>query len=318
MYFPYLYGRQMELLALRDLATDLAGWANIVPVIEPVMAKPGDLGRCLSELQEARSPLYLIVNPSQGQLRDGVPDAWRERVGEFIANASLLYPAHQVTTEEDASAVQAFYQRFSNRRVAVVLRQPRISPQDLAEQLADRDAIVFVHTSANPRAYLQGLPAGKCVEVAASFNALARNADYSGSEWFSSSHLEFANDGRPGFSDFGPLPTTFRLQGGQAGAAAIHLTYRNDDGSLWIQHFVSDTTDRDQGDATSKIAEAVVKLAAEVDTNAEKFVESAGLQTLLANQVLELGGNKRQQIVHHLATVAVCLGETESPPTDLD
>jgi len=308
----------MELLALRDLATDLAGWANIVPVIEPVMAKPGDLGRCLSELQESRSPAYLIVNPSQGQLRDRVPEAWGECVAQFIPNGSLLYPAHQVSTEDDASALLAFYRRFPDRRVAVVLRQPRIAPEDLAVQVANRDAIVFVHTSANPRAYLRGLPAGKCVEVAASFNALARNADYNGSEWFSSSHLEFVNDGRAGFSDFGPLPTTFSLQGGQAGAAAIHLTYRNDDGALWIQHFVSDTTDRDQGDPTSKIAEAVAKVAAEVDANPEKFVESAGLRTLLANLVLELGGNKRQQLVHHLTTVAVCLGETECPPTDLD
>jgi hypothetical protein len=313
MYFPYFYGRQMELLALRDLALDLAGWGNTVPVIEPVMAKPGDLGRCLSALQEAGSPLYLIVNPSQGQFRDGVPDAWGERVGEFFPNASLLYPAYQVSTEDDVRTLQAFFQRFPDRRVAVVLRQPRMAPRDLAEQLADRDAISFIHTSANPRAYLEGIPAGKCVEVAASFNALARNADYSGSEWFSSSHLEFVSDGRPGFSDFGPLPTTFSLQGGQAGAAAMHLTYQNDDGTLWIEHFVSDTTDRDEGDATSKIAEAVLKIAAEVDMNPEKFVESAGLQTLLANQVLELGGNKRQQLVHHLTTVAVCLGEAETP-----
>lgn len=32
MYFPYLYGRQNELLALRDIADDIAN-LNITPVI---------------------------------------------------------------------------------------------------------------------------------------------------------------------------------------------------------------------------------------------------------------------------------------------
>ncbi|MCV7287491.1 sce7725 family protein [Mycolicibacterium wolinskyi] len=318
MYFPYLYGRQYELLALRDVATDLAGWNNITPVIEPVMAKPGDLGRCLRRLQEVRSPMYLIVNPSQGEFETGVPDTWRQPISEFVADTSLVYPTHQVISEADAATLSEFLERFQGRRVGVVLRQPHISAQDLAAEVDDRDVIVFVHASANPRTYLRELPAGKCVEVAASFNEQARNADYGAPEWFTSSHLEFANDGRPGFSDFGPLPRTFSFGGGRPGAVAIHLSYSDGDGSLWIHHFVSDTTDRDLGDAASKIAEAVRKLEAEVESNPEKFVETAGLQAYLANQVLGLPSNKRQQLIHHLATVAASLGDIERPATNLD
>ncbi|MBB5166489.1 sce7725 family protein [Mycobacterium sp. AZCC_0083] len=184
-------------------------------------------------------------------------------------------------------------------------------------QLADRDAIVFVHTSANPRTYLRELPPAKCVEVAASFNGQTRNADYGAAEWFSNSHLDFIGDGRPGFSDFGPLPTTFSLRGGPAGAAAIHLIYSVDGGTLWIQHFVSDTVDRNEGDAASKIAEAVEKLAGEVAVDPEKFLETAGLQSFLANRVLDLGSSKRQQLIHHLSTVAASLDERERPATDL-
>lgn len=318
MYFPYFYGRRMELLALRDVAIDLAGWGNITPVIEPVMSNPGDLSTCLSRLREVHASAYLIVNPNQGQFVSGVPTAWHQRVSEFVADASLIYPAHQVSSAADAASLGAFFERFEGRRVGVVLRQPHISTQDLAEMVGDRDAIVFVHGSANSRAYLRELPTAKSVEVVASFNEQPRNADYGAPEWFTSSHLEFAGEGRPGFSDFGPLPRTFSLTGGPAGAVAIHLVYAAGEGSLWIQHFVSDTTDRDEGDAASKIAEAGAKVVAEVENNPQKFVDTAGLQAFLTNQVLGLGSNKRQQLVHHLSAVAVYLGEAERPPTDLD
>ncbi|MBB5166490.1 sce7725 family protein [Mycobacterium sp. AZCC_0083] len=126
MYFPYFYGRQMELLALRDVATDLAGW-SITPVIEPVMTNPRDIASCLRRLRDAHSALYLVVNPSQGEFLNGVPDEWRQGVGDFVADASLVYPAHQVISEADAANLPAFLHRFPDRRVAIVLRQPHIA-----------------------------------------------------------------------------------------------------------------------------------------------------------------------------------------------
>lgn len=36
MYYPYLRGKQFELLALREFANESANNRNIVPIIEPV------------------------------------------------------------------------------------------------------------------------------------------------------------------------------------------------------------------------------------------------------------------------------------------
>lgn len=316
MYFPYFYGRQVELLALRDVATDLAGRGVITPIIEPVMSKPGNLTTCLAKLQETGASLYLIVNPSQGELSSGVPENWRQNVSKVVAEDKAVFPTHQISTQADVAALPGFCEQFRDRRTGVVLRQPHIAPIDLAAQISDHDAIVFVHASADPRVYLQGLPPDKCIEIVPSFTEQARNADYGAPEWFTSSHLQFTKDGRSGFSDFGPLSRTFSLTGGRAGAVAIHLTYPHRDRSLWIQHFVSDTTDRDEGDVASKIAEAVAKLAAEVEENPDRFVETQGIRAYLANQVLNLPINKRQQIIHHLATIADVL--TENSTQDLD
>lgn len=322
MYFPYLYGRRFELLALRDIADQLAGWGNIVPVVEPVNVDPGDLRRCLRTLQEKRARLYLITNPSSGDFTSEGRDEWRQSADTFVEDTALVCPAHQIASQSDAEALAAFFQEFEDRPVGVVVRTQDLAPQDLATLIAGRDATVFVHKSANPRAYLRELPTEQTVEVEAAFQEQARNADYIGAEWFSSSHLEFAEAQRPGFSDFGPLPTTFREGGGPPGAVAVHLTYARADG-LWIQHFVSDSTIVGEGDNVSKIGEATAKVAAEVADDPGKFVQSVGLQAYLSQRVNNLAGNKRQQITHHLATVAESFNppspeEAAGRPTDLD
>ncbi|MFI2842332.1 sce7725 family protein [Mycolicibacterium sp. PDY-3] len=319
MYFPYLYGRKNELLALRDVSADIQK-LNITPVIEPAMAQPNGLVTCVQRLQDVGSSLDLIFNPSQGQFGAGIPGTWRQPIDELIAAADVVKPTFQIVSDADAAALPTFLQRFAGRSVGVVLRQPRISARDLASLLKGRDALVLVHTSANPRTYLRDLPTDLCVGVAASFDEQARNADFGDAEWFTADHLNFVTDGRPGFSDFGPLPTTFSLSGGPAGAVAIHLTHKAEDGTLWVQHFVSDTTDRDEGDVVSKIAEAVAKIAAEVTGDPDKFVETPGLRMFLENRVLDLGSSKRQQLVHHFHTVADALSSqpADSGAVDLD
>lgn len=312
MYFPYLYGRGVELLALRDTADQLAGWGNIVPVVEPVKADPGALSRCLVTLQQKRARLYLITNPSRGDFASVGDSEWRQRIQGFIDDAALVYPAHQIASQSDADTLPAFFDEFDGRRVGIDVRTQHTSPEDLAALIRGRDAIVFVHKSANPRAYLRQLPVGRSVEVEGAFQEQARNADYSGVEWFSSSHLEFAAEGRPGFSDFGPLPTTFSETGGPPGAVAVHLTYAAGTDGLWIHHFVSDSTVRGEGDNASKIAEAAAKIAAEVADNPGKFVQSGGLRAYLSQRVNDLAGNKRQQITHHLETVAGAAAPTEA------
>lgn len=49
MYFPYLRGKQFELLALREIAPRLGYAQCVTPIIEPVRA-PSDSGldRCLT------------------------------------------------------------------------------------------------------------------------------------------------------------------------------------------------------------------------------------------------------------------------------
>ena len=68
MYFPYLRGRQNELLAVRDCAGTIVSGGKIMPIIEPVRRNHENLARALRNYAEAGVPFILIVNPQVGEL----------------------------------------------------------------------------------------------------------------------------------------------------------------------------------------------------------------------------------------------------------
>src|SRR5690348_5838553 len=87
MYFPYLRGKQFELLALRELAPRLGREQQVTPIIEPVRA-PGDSGidRCLTSLLQVNLDFVLIANPTVGELRStGIASD----VAEYVARRDL-------------------------------------------------------------------------------------------------------------------------------------------------------------------------------------------------------------------------------------
>ena len=84
MYFPFLYDKQSELLALRALAGHLGTAQKIIPVIEPVNTVDG-LVRWHKAFKDSGDVGYVIENPSQQVLADGTALAvWR------TASASLF------------------------------------------------------------------------------------------------------------------------------------------------------------------------------------------------------------------------------------
>ncbi len=68
MYFPYLRGKQFELLAIRELAPILDS-DKIIPIIEPVKSNTASLKTALEVLQRNNVRCQLIINPSVGDFR---------------------------------------------------------------------------------------------------------------------------------------------------------------------------------------------------------------------------------------------------------
>ena len=52
MYFPYLRGKQFELMALRDFSNDNQGNNKIIPIIEPVKQQMNGMNIALGVMIE--------------------------------------------------------------------------------------------------------------------------------------------------------------------------------------------------------------------------------------------------------------------------
>ena len=65
MYFPYLRGRQYELLALKELVENSKIGEKVIPVIEPVKLSP-TLISTMGTFATANHKVAVIRNPSVG------------------------------------------------------------------------------------------------------------------------------------------------------------------------------------------------------------------------------------------------------------
>ena len=80
MYFPYLRGRQYELLALKELIENDRMCDSIIPIIEPVKITPTLLNTLL--LMNDKGKRYVIINnPSVGSF---ISDSKKEKNSDIF------------------------------------------------------------------------------------------------------------------------------------------------------------------------------------------------------------------------------------------
>jgi hypothetical protein len=144
------------------------------------------------------------------------------------------------------------------------------------------------------------------VLLADRFNKQNRNIDYAKEtdESFSEDHIYFKDEGYLGFSDYSVIGDEYVDAGFAPYAVAIHIVYFDDEKSLRIKHFVSDTND-DINDPAQKFAEAVEKL---VKWNQVKKIKTTGISTLeemFRQEVYPgLGIVKKLSIMHHIELIS--------------
>ena len=66
MYFPYLRGRQNELLCLRELLEADRLYSSIIPIIEPVRCS-STFFTTIKKFTEADRKIIIIMNPKVGK-----------------------------------------------------------------------------------------------------------------------------------------------------------------------------------------------------------------------------------------------------------
>lgn len=308
MYYPYLYGRQSELLALRDVASLVVPDGRVVPVIEPVKENAATLAITIKRnLEPARQHMYLVENPALGDFaKDSrARKRWYEQVEPLFAS-DFVYPTFLCSKGTTLDELRDFVGRYRDRTIGIVLRSPSITDSDIAREVHSAGATrTFFLAGAAQQSTLRTLGRGRCVRIEDRFPMQPRNADYGGIEAFTDAHLTYARDGYAGFGDYTVLGGTYNEGGGPLGAAAIHLTFaRKASREIFVEHFVSDTVDQNVRDNDLKYGEAVAKIPPATRRRSDTFGLTAGVGRYLGaadgGKLPNPGMNKRWSIAHHV------------------
>lgn len=313
MYYPYLRGKQFELVMLREQAENIARW-GFVPIIEPVRENFPALKRALNALVEHNCEFILITNPSVGQLIDGNGDLREQIFDELLADYDNYQAGLCLTATSTIDDVDDYFQ--SSDYPTAVVHKGFADGRQLAEALArNQDQLrshVFVGLQ-DARLYRRHFNGKTRVIIEDGFNKPKRNADYPPLERFSDLYLTYQQVPGDAFGDFLIVGDEYSDGGGPAFAVAIHLTCAepDDEDQLYMKHYVSDQN-ASAADTPGKFMEALDKLIADVSAQDTKVFQSKAVseyKRLHREQHFPgLGYIKKLSMQHHMELMAHLLG----------
>ena len=122
MYFPYLRGRQYELLALCELLDNKRLGKHIIPIIEPVKLS-STLIKTLNVFIQNNSQIAVIHNPQVGsfskELKDEKKDSLWDKYQQILKN-DLIIKAHIINASSRSELNQLEELGFDKKSILVI------------------------------------------------------------------------------------------------------------------------------------------------------------------------------------------------------
>jgi hypothetical protein len=259
MYYPYLRGKQFELLALREFAEKYSDNCSVFPIIEPVKASFNSMKIAFRKLNEKNIRHALILNPQDGELI-GKSETILKELEELLSEAGKWMPAYIVNTNSKGirqNIIEKGYQQ-----VMLICQDSIDANNQNFKELLEMPAVNKVVFADNNRLFKRelGRLGKEIIRIDDNFKPQKRNSDYCDitEEKFSEEVFYYEEDGFAGFTDYTVLPSTYIEGGMLPKALAIHLSYKKNDNEIWVRHFVSDTND-DNTNIQGKFGEAAQK-----------------------------------------------------------
>jgi hypothetical protein len=263
MYYPFVRGRQFELLALRNTVNVLAASSKIVPIVEPVLANVDGVARAATALTAAGVPIAIITNPVANTTVRVGDVLSKQTFGATLAANPLVIPTLLVLGTNTRS-IQQFFSTYASRDICIVHYEMPNDPAAAAALKAgvakQRGQVTHVFEgSGTSQSYQQSISGSRRIILRDGFPRQPNNASYQGTRLFSDAHLTYAGAGFNGIGDFVTVGDFFALGGGNPRAVVIHLTYQKPNGEVWIQHLLSNSN-ATTADPGGKFLEAVRKV----------------------------------------------------------
>ncbi|WP_293879041.1 MULTISPECIES: sce7725 family protein [unclassified Sphingobacterium] len=307
MYFPYLRGKQFELIALRELVGLPLNPEKIIPIIEPVKKNTSSLRTALKALSGANIRVQLVVNTEHGELK-GDSESIFNLIEELKdLGVTSIIPTYLIKTDRDSFfAQESIRQRgFSDSGYALVHLNKTNDIQSLSDFTKDT-ACLYNTIHINNLFGLKRKYDNRAL-LSDNFNKLTKNTDYIGirEEVFSTDYLYYPDEGCIAFADYQSIGSAYSEGGGPAYAVAIHLTFKLDgDEDIRIAHFVSKSND-DASDPARKYFEALEDLIQFVDE--KRIPETIAIREFRRHYRQQsfsgLGVVKKLSIMHHIELI---------------
>ena len=316
MYYPFLRGKQYELLALRDFSSANPNNQKIVPIIEPVKRQVNGLNMAMTAMIGNGMKFAVILNPMDGDFKhSNVGNDIIDELTTLTEDRENWVPAYFFKGYPDRLLEHAEEHNLSKLMI-VFPSGADVNDEGLMEFLAnDRISYVVMGNLGNNRsARGRLLRLGKAViSLEDRFQDKARNADYANvvDELFSEDFAYYRDDRLAGFSDYTPLAKDFIEGGMMPYAISIHLTYQKTDDQIYVHHFVSDSN-YDQSNIRGKFFEATAKIAPFYDSGG--YFRTSAVEEFIERSTLDdgfpgLGYIKKLSVKNHLELINHILPE---------
>lgn len=263
MYFPYVRGKQFELIALRDLCSLFPNdILKTSPVIEPVKSS-STLKSSLKKLASKNVNFNIIINPRVGDLKSD-----NHKIVDILTQNLQNYNNYQLAVIiDDYSSRQletliAFINGLNlDYNGITLIHNSETSTENIELLIANLNVIYnLIYFSKTSRRYYREFEESTRVSLDDYFKDLPKNADYLDQESsFSEEYRYYQEDGFVGFGDFITIGDNYSESGFLPRAVAIHLSYIDSAGKIKVKHFVSDSNG-DTSDIGGKFIEALDKL----------------------------------------------------------
>ena len=300
MYFPYLRGRQFELIALRELVENGIIGDKIIPIIEPVKLT-STLLKTLNAFSNNGKRYAMIMNPEVGEFSKALREKKEDNdvLAESVSEA--LDSENNIKAYLMRSGVEQYIDSAETDISSIIsISTNRDCMDEYARDFASAKPMYALIPSDRRFGRLVG---NRQVLLEDCFSKAQKNADYGSNddEFYSDTHLYYRDEGFKGFSDYSIVGSEYQASGFAPLAVAIHIVYFDTNDELRVHHFVSDSND-DINDPAGKYGEAVKKLKDWVYDNDIKA--TMGLNGLLKSCEIGkypgLGTVKKYSIMHHL------------------
>lgn len=312
MYFPYLRGRQNELLCLRELLDAGKLSSKVIPIIEPVKFS-STFFSTLTKFIEMDHKVIVIRNPEVGSFRKELGDMRKniEKESDEKKKEKLKKTLDGYGEVWNNPGIQKAY--LVDDKVISEIRENKLDAKDIVminikkgnyhyyEEYGDE--IAGKYTVVPKGGDFEDIIEDDIIILEDSYRKAKRNIDYieNPDELFSRNHIVYKKRGFVGFSDFSMVGNEFDESGFAPLAIAIHIMYFGNRDELKIHHFVSESNES-ISDPARKFEEAMNRLV-----NWENFAlipKTIGLNSLIEcyniGKFPGLGVIKKYSLIHHI------------------